>query len=482
MRVRALAAFLTLSALALPAGCSREKTSNGRDLPRGDAIWFEDGVTAADKGVEPLLARGGFSGVFLPAVRFGRGEGGTWAAEELPAPPRPLSRPPVFLIIQGGTGVESALATEREAPAMGNALWLAVKGALRNGARFGNVRGIHLDFPFSEAGVKDYRTLVSGLRAKLPPAILLTLSLRSSHGQDDPEKLHALAAAADGVLALVYGEGNSADPISTDALGEPWWAGYAPAARGFWTDAQGQEHALLPEGVLARLTDDRRVVVAQELVLKEEPDSLFLLKPREPVPDGERRFDVGDRLSFRQPALSDMIYRLGADLAGRRYVRGRVVVLTGSSESERIFPLAALNDVLLGRPIVPDLRVSVEEGHDFLRVSAKNLSPHASVISSVSNWVEVDIPTGGIRDVLPGGFDRFEVFGPDGRPVTLGLATRVRFYEMLIGPFEKIEPARITLRRSAPAGCCATRIHVFAASGSEVSGDGNGPPVRIGKR
>ncbi|MGH9318167.1 MAG: hypothetical protein ACRD1P_13800, partial [Thermoanaerobaculia bacterium] len=328
-----------------------------------------------------------------------------------------------------------------------------------------------------------YRTLVSDLRARLAPAVLLTLSVRSAYGPDDQKKLRALAVQADGLLALVFGEGNSADPVSTDALGEPWWSGYTPAARGFWTDAQGREPARLSEGVLARLTDNRGIEVAQNLALKEESDSLFLLKPRQPVTDGEHQLNVGDRLSFRQPAVSDMIYRLGADLAGRRHVRGRVIVLTGSSESDRIFPLAALNDVLLGRSVVPDLRVSVEEGHDFLRVSAKNVSPHASVISSVSNWVEVEIPTGGIRDVSPGGFDRYEVFASDGRAVTLGLATRLRLHEMLIGPFEKIEPARIALRRPAPAGCCATRTHALAASGSEVSGDGKGPAhARVGKR
>ncbi|MGH9365505.1 MAG: hypothetical protein ACRD1B_09615, partial [Thermoanaerobaculia bacterium] len=84
MRGRALVTFLALSALASLFGCGREKVSSGRDLPRGDAIWFEEGIRAAGKDVEPLLAQGGYSGVFLPAVRFGRAEGGRWVAEGLP--------------------------------------------------------------------------------------------------------------------------------------------------------------------------------------------------------------------------------------------------------------------------------------------------------------------------------------------------------------------------------------------------------------
>ena len=67
-----------------------------------------------------------------------------------------------------------------------------------------------------------------------------------------------------------------------------------------------------------------------------------------------------------------------------------------------------------------------------------------------------------------GGFDRYEVFGADGNPVLLGRATRVRFYETLVGPFEKIAPARISVRR-IPPDCCTTRLHLLAATGKEIA-------------
>ena len=84
------------------------------------------------------------------------------------------------------------------------------------------------------------------------------------------------------------------------------------------------------------------------------------------------------------------------------------------------------------------------------------------------------LPFAGIRDVQPGGFDRFEVYGPDRQPITLGLATTVRFYETLIQPHEQIAAARILLTSAPPKGCCPVRFHFLAASGQEKLSDAAG--------
>ena len=89
---------------------------------------------------------------------------------------------------------------------------------------------------------------------------------------------------------------------------------------------------------------------------------------------------------------------------------------------------------------------------------------------------QVEVPPGDVRDAQLGGFDRYEVFDAEGRPVTPGRAARIRFFEILVGPREKIEPATIQLRMSPPAGCCRFRQHLLAASGSEVAGDWIAPP------
>jgi hypothetical protein len=78
--------------------------------------------------------------------------------------------------------------------------------------------------------------------------------------------------------------------------------------------------------------------------------------------------------------------------------------------------------------------------------------------------------------VQPGGFDRYEVFDAEGRPVTPGRATRVRFFETLVAPRERVEPAAILLRGRPASGCCRFREHVLAASGTELAGDWVAPP------
>lgn len=467
-RMRGSRTLALLLAVAAPNACGWRMRRHLPRLPAGDAVWFEEGI--GSEGPEALLARGGFASVFLPAVRVALSEKG-WVCSRQTPPARPLARLAVFLVIDADRSAEAALAQRSRLRGLFDALTRAADMALANAPRFGTLRGIHLEVPFSAATAQAYGELARGLRKRIPQEVPLTASLRFSPQSEQREKLSKLSAALDGFLAVVFDEGSAADPVATDRLGKAWWAGYAASARGRWTDASGLEQGALPERVLARLSDDPAVHFTQEITLREETASGFSLRPQEAVSVEGIRFAPGSRVAFRQPSLPEMIYHLGADLAGRRFVRGRVFLLGGRSESERIFTLAALDDLLTGGRLDPDLRVSTETGSGFVRVLAENVSAHASVVSRTTNWVEVEVPGGGIRDVQTGGFDRYEVFGADGRPVALGRAVRVRFYETLVGPFEKIEPARILLRRGAPPGCCAARVHLTAAAGKEVSAE-----------
>src|SRR6185295_7311608 len=94
-----------------------------------------------------------------------------------------------------------------------------------------------------------------------------------------------------------------------------------------------------------------------------------------------RRFEPGDRITFRQPAVSELLYRFGSDLTGRRFVRGRLVRLEETSDAQRLITLAALSDALLGHSLLPDLRVKVALEGAGVRIEAENVSSHASVLS-----------------------------------------------------------------------------------------------------
>lgn len=471
---RAGRVFLVLGmAAALSAGCSRSKSRGAPSLPASDAVWFEEGVAEGAPETETELSSGGFGSVFLPAAVLVR-DGTRWASKEAAPPPeRPFDKLPVTLVISAGAEARKALSDPGTASALGDAAWLAARAAMNAGPRFGRVSGIHLDFPFAPQDALAYAAVLQALRAKLPRTTLLTWSLRFAPSQEQLPALRNVAGVADGAVAFVFGEGAAADPASTDGMGFPWLAGFAPAARGKVASAEGEE-ATLPERVLARLTDDARVEFANDMTFKEESASTFLLTPREALAVGDFRFQPEEKIRFRQPSLSDMIYRLGAGLAGRRHFRGRVVLVSGRREADRIFTVAALNDILLGHPLDPDLRVSIGAIRGGVTLAAENPTPHASLVSRLSNWVEVDLPGGDIVDVKPGGFDRYEVFGPQGEPVTLRRGVRLRFFETLVGPFEKIEPATILMRHPPADGCCAHRIHVASSTGAEVAREGNG--------
>ncbi|MGH9399631.1 MAG: hypothetical protein ACRD00_04640 [Thermoanaerobaculia bacterium] len=449
-----------------------QERAGSRAVPAGDAVWFEDGIAAGETDVEKTLLAAGFSTVFLPAVRLTR-EAGRWTSTQLPAPPRPFEQAKVFLAAACApdlaSGVEDAASAEALERAAANALQACLRGRALYAAK---VSGVHVDVPFGPVSAQAYGAFLKTLRGKIPTEYLLTFSLRFTPAEADREKLLAAFAAADGFVAFVFGEAAAASPVEADGLGKPWWAAYSPGARGLWKDAAGKTRGPLAEKHLLALVDDSRVVVTHDLTFREEAASAFVLSPRQPLQAAGTAFGAGDRVFFRQPSLNEMLYRFGADLAGRRNVRGRIVALPGTSEAERFITLGALADVNLGRSLDPDLRVSVSgAATPALTVSAHNASAHASVISQSLNWAEVDLPAGGVRDVQPGGFDRYQEFDGEGRSVTPGRAKRVRFLETLVAPLETIDPAKILLYQPASADCCRYRQAVMSAAGAELTTD-----------
>ncbi len=467
---RGLRATTILFLIAVSCGKGRRGAA-APTVPPGDALYFRDGIPSEQTEIEQILARGGFAHVFLPAVRLER-NGNAWSAKEVAPPARSLSGVPVVLVV-GGPGVGFD-------PSAGEAFTTSIEGALgrvlasRNA--YGKVEGVHVQLAFPVAAAEALGSLLGRIRKAVPADLFVTCALEGAPPEKERDEFRKRLSPADGFVTFVFGEQARGDLVATDALGKPWWAGYAPSAVGEWKDAAGNPRGELFEGDLSALTDEPLTPLHQELSLSTEEPSAFLFRPTARVEIRGKTFEPGDQISFRQPAVSELLFRFGSDLTGRKLVRGRLIRLDGVSEGQRLFTLAALSDVLLGRPLVPDLRVRIVPGAAAIRVEAENLSDHASVISRTTNWVEVEVPPGEVRDAQLGGFDRYEVFDAEGRPVTPGRAARLRFFEILVGPRERIEPATIQLRGQPPPGCCRFRQHVLAASGSEVAGDWISPP------
>lgn len=467
------------------SGCSRRAQGPKPPEPlRGDAVWFADGISGEDSDVEENLLRFRCAAVFLPARKFSASAAG-WSGRDTPAPARPLSRIPVVLVV-GAPSDPLEGEPEESQKRFGAFLAKEILAALSRRSVFGPVRGVHLEVPFSgataeahAAALREARSLLSHELSRqgnaapgLPREIGVSWSMRQPPPADEKQReaLRALASRTDGLVAFVFGGNDSADPAFTDSLGKLWWVGYSPAGGGVIRRASGEAAGRVGEGSLDALTNDPRMELLQELPWNEETGWEFSLRAQHKVALQGMTLAPGDSVSFGLPSLADMLARFAADRNARRFARGRLVVFQGHDDAQRLFPTAALEDVLLGRSTAPGLRAWTDsEGGRLLRLRAENPTPHASVASRVQNWIEVDLAPARVGDVETGAFDRWEAYDESGRPVSPGRASRVRFFETFIAPLERFEPARLRVRGKLPAPCCRIRTHLAPATGGAVA-------------
>ena len=470
-----LAALLVLPGCrkAVPAGAASVR------MPRGDAVWLEDPAAAGEPGLEDALQRIAAVALFLPAgeVAF---EAGRWKLQEVQDPPHPMTRIPVVLVLRAGPELSGSLMSAEGADeaSVGKSIASALKPSMAADGPFGKVIGVLLNFPFAPAGSSRYAALVTALRGALPTGTFVAIALRNMPASEaERKKIEPLLAAADATMAFVFRDGERLDATAVDALRRPWWAAFGTAGHGTRTGADGTARGNLEEKFLDPLTGNPRVELQNDLSSNDATLSAFNLLASQPVHVNGLTLERGDRIAFRLPAETEMLFQLGSTLNGKHLALGRVMVFEGTSDAERLFPLAAFEDVLLGRTLAPSVEVTVHPVGRAVSVEAVNDAAHASIVSRLSNWVEVDLAPARPADVQLGGFDRYEVYDSNGRAVSPGRASRVRLFETIIAPREAIPPARILVRGALPKNCCRTRFHVISAAGPEVAMDWTEPPV-----
>ncbi len=473
---------LVAAALAalLWAGCRKQPARDAAEVhvPKGDVIWLVDPKAAADPALDGELGRIGAAAVFLPAGTLGPSAGSAHF-EPATLPPRPFEHVATVLVVKPTEALASAL-TSSEGPEPGPLATSAASAlsSMITGGAYGRVVGVHLDSPFAPGAAGRYAALITALRRALPAGTFVSISLTAlPSAEEDRKKLAPLLSAADALVAFVFGNGPRVDPLATDALRRPWWAAYDTRTTGEIRGADGQSRGSVPGRLVEPLSGSGRFQFENDLSVNDASISAFTLTARAPVRQDGLALEPGDRIAFRLPAVSEMLFQLGSNPAGKRYALGRALLFEGATETERVFDLAALEDVLLGRSLAPVLEASVTPaGRGAIAVDLVNKSHHASVVSRVDNWVEVDLAPAHAADVQLGGFDRYEVYDRSGQAVTPGRATTVRLFETFVAPLETVTPARIVVRGTLPAGCCPHRVHAMSAAGPEVATDWAGPP------
>jgi hypothetical protein len=472
-----LAAAVLVLAGAGAFACSRSGESSRHPAvrPSGNGLWFANGFASEQDQAESLssLPPGGFSWVLVPSAKVVSRDG-RWTVERQPAPPRPISGPAVSAVIEAGRDATAVFeGRDKDArKSLEEALGLAAAQSARD-SRFGRVSGVHFDFPVTAAAAPSAALAIRAIRSRLPAGTFVSMAFSEPMPEAGAEKYADLASAVDGFVAMVFGrQQDRAEPADVDILGKPWWAAYSPNAEGLWKGRDGVEKGILPEGFLKRLSDDpARLRFQHDMDVEERAGFGYDFHVRRSLLLDGRPFGAGDEVVFRQPFLTDLVRRLGRDTTGRPNAAGRIFRFSGASDADRIFTVPALAYVLRGGSLDPALRVSVARSSGTITVAAENVSPMPSALSRTSNWIEVDLGRPGIRDVRNAGFDRYEIFTASGARVSLGRASRVRFFETLIGPNEKIQQASILVRPPVPASCCRYRYHVLSATGEEMAAD-----------
>lgn len=471
---------LLLAALAVGA-CHKvpaPAAASAVRVPKGDVLWFVDPVAAADATLDGALQRLGAAAVLLPGGTLGSAPGPN-AFTSVSPPPHPFEHAPVVLVVSADESLAAALSQGNgpEAENLARAAAPALSREIASG-EFGRVAGIHLDFPFTVRSAARYAALISRLRPLLPAGLFVSISVRTLPSTPEERKaVGPLFDASDALVAFVFGTGPRVDTIAVEALGRPWWAAYDMRASGELVKSGETAGAPVPERLLEPLSGSPRFQFENDLSVNDPSVSAFTLTARAPLQQDGLSIAPGDRIVFRLPSVSEMLFQLGSNLAGKRHVLGRAALFGGKNEGERVFEVAALEDVLLGRALAPVLDVRVQPGgRNALTVELSNRTHHASVPSRVDNWVEVDLFPAHPADVQVGGFDRYEVYDRAGHPVTPGRAASVRLFETLISPLETVTPARIVARGALPKVCCRYRVHAVSASGPEVATDWIEPP------
>jgi hypothetical protein len=427
--------------------------------------------------MEERLARLSAAAVFLPAGAL-TVQGGRSAFEASPAPPRAVTGPGVVLVVRAEPVVAAPLATKTGLDPDATAAALAGGlGPIAQAGAFGRVIGIHLDFPFSVESAKRSGELTAALKTRMPGVFVSIAAPLAAGTEEAREALQPLTDQVDGLVVRVFGPDARADIASIDLLGPPWWAAFATAAEGSRVSASGSTEGA-PETWLDPLTGNASVDFENDLSVPDANFSAFHLIARSPVRLEGLSLEPGDRITYRVPALTEMLFQLGSALAGKRHALGRLLIFNGPEEAGRIFPVGAFEDVILGRSLLPVLEARVTPaGRGAFTLEAVNRSTHASITSRTSNWIEVDVAPAHPADVGLGGFDRYATYDAAGQAVSPGRATRVRFFETLVVPGEAIAPARLVLRGKVPAPCCRWRTEVIAASGTREASEWVEPPV-----
>ena len=424
MRLRALSAVLggRAARLGLPQGFrAGARSRSGAAATQGRRDLARRPVRAGRSGARAAALAPGIGGAVPPgrAHRPRERPLGLRARRAAPAPPRRRwcsSCGPGEALAGGFQGQGAP-----DGAAIGAALGPAIAEAAR-AAPMDTSSASTSTSPSTPPARDTMRELVSALRTSVPAAFV-SISVRALPNSDDERKQVApLFAAADALVAFVFGPGPRVDPVvdgrpAAALVGRLRHAGERDAARSQRRGARQRS------GVGSRRALRQPAGRARERPFRQRRELHGLHAHGAGTGQGRRadaRARRPDRLSDpvrQRDAVSARLEHGGQALRprARHPLRGR-----RGSGTRRSRWRPSRTSCSGGRSRRCSRAACGRRAATPSPWSSSNRSHHASVVSRVANWIEVDLAPARPADVQLGGFDRYEVYDAAGRPVTPG--------------------------------------------------------------
>ena len=438
-RVPAVAAAVLLLA-AIPS--CRRRGGEPPVLPSSISIELSGPAAVPPAALAPRLAAIGAASFFVPAVAAtATGEGVSYRA--LPVPPGGFPGR-VYLEVCGRGDFGPALARDPARAAAG--LWKALEPAVRAAAP--NTAGVHLAWRVS-ADAKGEAVVLADLRRRVPDRWAISAAIESRIPEKSVKGWQAVARNASFLVAEIFGRVEDADPagyVCSASLDEarelrvPVYAGYAPQGWGVLRSSDGAPRAIVSDAAIDGLSEDRRFDFSFGDVLSDPDENVYVFSALRAAvsPRWAGPMRPGETITFRERRTGDFTKAL----AEGRAAPGKVVRLASLEDDGRWNGFGVLEDVLLGRSLVPKLAFSrAEDG----AIVAVNTAAESSDLSRINTWIDVTVRGARILDVRPGDFDRFLFLDDRGRPIAASRARTIRFFENFIAARESMRTGPIRL-------------------------------------
>ena len=147
-------------------------------------------------------------------------------------------------------------------------------------------------------------------------------SLRAPAADAERKTVQPLLEASDALVAFAFRDGETTSPQAIDALKRPWWPAFGTAGHGVRSSADGSPAEGVAESLLDPLSGNPRVDLANDLSQNDASVSAFHLAVREPAHVEGLSLGAGDRIDFRLPSQTEMLFQLGSVLAGKHFALG----------------------------------------------------------------------------------------------------------------------------------------------------------------